>query len=79
VERGKLPLEEAGANEVGVLHVALVVVDERRRKEPVERRLPGVERLAQLRRQRCEDIPLLRGKPHPVRPVPSPIDAAAHR
>ena len=77
-EREELPLDETGADEAGVLLVRLVVGGVRGREESVERRLTGVERVAELPRQRRKDVPLLRRQVDAVGAVATSPDPAGH-
>ena len=73
-ERLQLPVDEGGADESGVVLVRRVVLRVRGGEEPVQRRLVGVERLAQLLGQCREDVAFRVRKLDPVRAVPACSD-----
>ena len=54
-----------------------VVVDVRGREQPVQRRLLGVERLAELAGERGEDVALFRRQADAKRPVALRVDSAS--
>ena len=78
IERTQLAVEQAVAHELRVLGVPRVVVDVCERKQPVERRLLGVQRLPELIRERGEDVALLLRQVHAERAVAPRLDPAPH-